>query len=127
MSVHTWPFWSCFFSDYCHRVFLFFSPFKRCLRINNVNFIYFDHPSRSCDNFQICFPAQKKLSNQSSPCKKPFWALKTQQVIWVGKFKCSFHFLTKILPYFKIWDLVSVYHWKTSNSGKSNMIWFYQM
>ena len=83
-----------FFSDYCHRVFLFFSPFKRYLRINNINFIYFDHPSRSCENFQICFPAQKKLSHQSSPCKKPFWALKTQHVIWVGKFKCSFHFLT---------------------------------
>ena len=47
MSVHTWPFWSCFFSDYCHRGFLFFSPFKRCLRINNLNFIYFDHPSRT--------------------------------------------------------------------------------
>ena len=71
-------FWVLFLSDYCHRVFLFSSPFKRCLRINNLNFIHFDHPSRSCENFQICFPAQKKLSHQSSPCKKPFWALKTQ-------------------------------------------------
>ena len=66
-----------FLSDYCHRVFLFFSPFKRCLRINNVNFIYFDHPSRSCENFQICSPAQKSLAITAAHVKSHFGPVNT--------------------------------------------------
>ena len=55
-------------------------PIKRCLRINNMDFIFFDHPSRSCEKFQICFPAHKKLRHQNSQSKEPFYTLGPQHV-----------------------------------------------